>query len=158
MTSQTTACKILYIPWQSHPFNSWITLYDLSLSTLWQIHLFHCTLTSHYNARSKQVGFHLFRSLSYFQTYANICAVFNCPVWLCDPMDWSPLGSPVHGIFLASLLKWVAISFSRGSPNPGIEPMSLMSPALQTDSLPLSHWGSHAKICAPTNLNKYEVI
>ena len=27
-------------------------------------------------------------------------------------------------------------------PDPGIEPMSPMSPALQADSLPLSHWGS----------------
>ena len=26
-------------------------------------------------------------------------------------------------------------------PDPGIEPMSPMSPALQADSLPLSHWG-----------------
>ena len=26
-------------------------------------------------------------------------------------------------------------------PNPGIEPVSLMSSALQVDSLPLSHWG-----------------
>ena len=29
----------------------------------------------------------------------------------------------------------------------GIEPMSLMSPALQADSLPLSHWGSPIYIC-----------
>ena len=27
-------------------------------------------------------------------------------------------------------------------PNPGTEPMSLTSPALQADSLPLNHWGS----------------
>ena len=32
-----------------------------------------------------------------------------------DPMDCSPLGSSVHGIFLARILEWVAISFSRGS-------------------------------------------
>ena len=30
-------------------------------------------------------------------------------------------------------------------PNPGFEPMSLVSPALQMDSLPLSHWGSPIK-------------
>ena len=30
---------------------------------------------------------------------------------LCDPMDWSPPGSSVHGI----LLEWVAMPFSRGS-------------------------------------------
>ena len=33
----------------------------------------------------------------------------------CDPMDYSPLGSSVHGILQARILEWVAISFSRGS-------------------------------------------
>ena len=28
---------------------------------------------------------------------------------------WSPLGSPVHGIFQARILAWVALSYSRGS-------------------------------------------
>ena len=31
---------------------------------------------------------------------------------LCDPIDGSPLGSPVPGILQARTLKWVAISFS----------------------------------------------
>ena len=31
-------------------------------------------------------------------------------------------GSCVHGIFQARVLEWVAISFSRGSSDPGIEP------------------------------------
>ena len=34
-----------------------------------------------------------------------------CPT-LCDPMDCSLPGSSVHGIFQASILEWVAISFS----------------------------------------------
>ena len=33
-------------------------------------------------------------------------------------------------------------------PNPGIEPAS---PALQTDSLPLSHWGAHQVLEAVVN-------
>ena len=37
-----------------------------------------------------------------------------CPT-LCDPMDCSPPGSSMHGIFQARVLEWVAISFSRGS-------------------------------------------
>ena len=37
-----------------------------------------------------------------------------CPT-LCDPMDCSPPGSSVHGISQASILEWVAISFSKGS-------------------------------------------
>ena len=38
----------------------------------------------------------------------------SCPM-LCDPRDCSPLGSSVHGISQATILEWVATSFSRGS-------------------------------------------
>ena len=34
---------------------------------------------------------------------------------LCDPLDYSPPGSSVHGILQARILEWVAISFSRES-------------------------------------------
>ena len=37
---------------------------------------------------------------------------------LCDPVDCSLPGFSVHGIFLARVLEWVAISFSRGSCRP----------------------------------------
>ena len=64
--------------------------------------------------------------------------MFSCPAhW--DPLDWSPPGFSVHGIFQARILEWVAISFFRGLPKPGIE---LMSPAVQVGSLLLSHLGS----------------
>ena len=33
---------------------------------------------------------------------------------LRDPMDGSPPGSSVHGIFQARVLEWVAIAFSKG--------------------------------------------
>ena len=36
----------------------------------------------------------------------------SCPT-LCGPMDCSPPGSSIHGIFQARVLEWVAISFSR---------------------------------------------
>ena len=35
----------------------------------------------------------------------------SCPI-LCDPVDGSPPGSPVPGVLQASILEWVAISFS----------------------------------------------
>ena len=41
----------------------------------------------------------------------------SCPT-LCDPMDCSPPGSSIHGIFQARILKWVVISFSRRSSGP----------------------------------------
>ena len=37
---------------------------------------------------------------------------------LCNPMDCSPPGSSVHGIFQARILEWAAIPFSRGSSRP----------------------------------------
>ena len=37
---------------------------------------------------------------------------------LCDPMDCSLPGSSLHGILQATVLEWVAISFSRGSSQP----------------------------------------
>ena len=46
------------------------------------------------------------------------------------PLDCSPTGSSVFVIFQARTLDWVAISYSRESPQPGIEPISLASPAL----------------------------
>ena len=52
---------------------------------------------------------------------------------LHNHMDYSLPGSSAHGIFQPSILEWVAISFSRDLPNPGIEPGS---PTLWADALP----------------------
>ena len=56
---------------------------------------------------------------------------------LCDPMDCSPPGSPVHGIFQARILEWVPF------PSPGIESGS---PTLQADSLPSKSPGNPLQI------------
>ena len=37
---------------------------------------------------------------------------------LCDPMDYSPSGSSVHGIFQARILEWLPLFFFRGSSQP----------------------------------------
>ena len=50
-------------------------------------------------------------------------AIQSCPTF-CDPMDCSPPGSSVHGILQARILEWVAISFPRDLPDPGMEPGS----------------------------------
>ena len=44
---------------------------------------------------------------------------------LCDPMDCSLPGLSVHGIFLARILEWVAISFSWRSSQPRDWPREL---------------------------------
>ena len=44
-----------------------------------------------------------------------VCSVAQLCLILCGSMDCSPPGSSVHGISQARILKWVAISHSRGS-------------------------------------------
>ena len=51
-----------------------------------------------------------------------LCSVIQSCQTLCDPTNYSPPGSSVHGISQTRILEWVSISFSRGlSPNRGIK-------------------------------------
>ena len=65
-----------------------------------------------------------FRLNKYFICYGvtclSVCLVTKSCLTVCDPMDCSPPGSPVHGIFQARLLEWVAISSSRRFPDQGL--------------------------------------
>ena len=81
------------------------------------------------------------------------CCAQSCPT-LCYPLDCSPPGSSVHGIFQARILEWLVISSSRGS-NPRIKTASPSSPVLQADSLPLSHQGSHIYIHIHIYIHKH---
>ena len=59
--------------------------------------------------------------------------VLGCLVvsdFFCNPMDYSPPDSSVHGIFQARILEWVAIFSSGVFPDPRIKPVSPESPAL----------------------------
>ena len=71
------------------------------------------------------------------------CSVTQSCLTLWDPMDCSPPGSSIHGIFRARALEWGAISFSRGSSQPRgqtcMHPLCLLH--WQVDSLPLSYLG-----------------
>jgi len=58
------------------------------------------------------------------------CSVTKSYPTLCNPIDYRLTGSSVHGISQVRKQEWIAISFSRGLPDPGIEPMFLMSPPL----------------------------
>ena len=69
---------------------------------------------------------------------------------LCDSVDCSLPGSSVHGVFQARIMKWVAISSSRGSsPTQGLNLHLLHLLYWQADSLPLSHQGSPICIIKP---------
>ena len=47
----------------------------------------------------------------------NMLVAQSCPT-LCDPMDYSPSGSSVHGILQARIPEWLAIPFFSGSSQP----------------------------------------
>ena len=49
---------------------------------------------------------------------------------LCDPVDYSPPGSSVHGILQERILKWLPFPTPGDLPNPGIKPAFPASPAL----------------------------
>ena len=72
----------------------------------------------------------LFTNLPEILVVSSIKNVSLIPT-LCDSMDCSLLASSVYGILQARVLECVAMLSSRGlSPNPGIEPEFLKSPAL----------------------------
>ena len=70
------------------------------------------------------------RSLLYFSS-SSMCVSHSIMFAFCDPMDYSPPGSFVHGILQARTLEWIAIPFSRGSSWPRDQTQS----PLQADSL-----------------------
>ena len=85
--------------------------------------------------------------LSYLFTFcgcASMCTLF-C-LTLCDPMDYSPPGSSVHGIFQTRISEWVAISFSRG-----IFPTQESNPRL----LYLLHWQADSLSAEPLGINDH---
>ena len=67
-----------------------------------------------------------------------VCVVCtqSCPT-LCDPMDYSPPGSSVHGNFQARILEWAAILYSRGSSRPRHQIHISCVSCRNADSLPL---------------------
>ena len=52
-----------------------------------------------------------------------------CPT-LCDPVNYNPPGSSVHGFFRQKYWSGLSCPSPGDLPNPGIDPTSLMSPAL----------------------------
>ena len=63
---------------------------------------------------SSTLGLYLFMVILFM--CACVCAkLLQSCLTLCDPTDCSLPGSSVHGILQATILEWVAISFSRGS-------------------------------------------
>ena len=62
-----------------------------------------------------QICWHQYCYLNHLHITQSESEVAQSCLTLCDPMDCSLPGFSVHGIFQASVLEWLAISFSRGS-------------------------------------------
>ena len=78
------------------------------------------------------------KGMAVFQVKKNeSTSVLLCLI-LCDPMDYSPPGSPAHGISQARILKWVVAISSSSLHNPGIKPAS---PALTGGFFNWATWG-----------------
>ena len=70
--------------------------------------------------------------LNHWATRESKVRVTQLCLTLGNPMDCSPLGFSVHWILQTKILEWVATSFSRDLPDPGIKPRFF---ALQVDAL-----------------------
>ena len=64
------------------------------------------------------------RILYHWATCCCCCSIDKLCLTLCDPIDCSPPGSPIHGILQARILEWVAMPSSRGSSQPRVKPAS----------------------------------
>ena len=95
--------------------------------------------------------FILITSMCYPKVLCCAQSLQSCPS-LCNPKDYGPPGSSVHGILQARTLEWVAMLSSRGSSCPKDQPLSPGSPALQANCLLLSHQGSP---CVTTHGNRH---
>ena len=75
---------------------------------------------------------------------------------LWDPLDCSPQGSSVHGIFHARILEWAAISSSKGSSQPrDLNPRLLH---WQANSSPLSHVGRFPPSLSLNPVEIYQLV
>ena len=62
--------------------------------------------------------------------HMRVCSVSQSSLTLCESMDCSPSHSSVHWILQARILDWAATPSSGDLPDPGVKPVSPMSPAL----------------------------
>ena len=71
--------------------------------------------------RSRNFPTGLTSNSEHISNYVCVCVcmlVAQSCLTLCNSMDCNLSGSSIHGIFLARILEWVAISFSRESSQP----------------------------------------
>ena len=91
----------------------------VSFLTDWSLFIFPGNRTRKYMCILCLCHYHLFIIyVSIIYQYKYVCVHVLALSNSCDPVDCSPPGSSVHGIFQAKILEWVAIFSSRGSSQP----------------------------------------
>ena len=98
--------------------------------TLFLEQFFGFTAKLHRRCRDFLLTPHLYTHICCSSLVTKLCLTF------CNPSDYSPPGSSVHGTSQVRILERVAIPFSQGNSRPRDGTKSLV---FQTDSLPLSH-------------------
>ena len=93
----------------------WKTWFNSFCCTLFHFTLFytlHFPFSSCYDVPHMTAKIMTLQETPWIRTIAAAAkSLQSCPT-LCNPIDGSPPGSPVHGILQARTLEWVAISFS----------------------------------------------
>ena len=98
-------------------------------------------------------------SLTWIKYLLHVCVLSHFSHILLFATRWNPPGSSVHGILQARILQWGALPFSKGSLQPGFEPMSLMSPALAGGFfMPSFTWEYFTKMCIKYSWKTIRVI
>ena len=78
---------------------------------------------------------------------------------LCNPMDYSLPAFSVHGISQARILKWVAVSFSRGSSQlVDGAPVCVSSASACWFSTTSATWETHANFQTLLNFDKVDQL
>ena len=75
------------------------------------------------------------------------CSVAKSCLPLCNPMDCSPPGFSLHGIFQARILERVPFPLPGDLPDPGIEPVSPVSPELARRFFTTEQPGKPERVC-----------
>ena len=107
----------------------------LLLGVVWLALLSYCLHTAHLFINDARIPLELYVFFNQYQILGDIgtkeiiykwhidffcccCLVAKLCLTLCNPVDYCPRGSSVHGISQARILEWVAIFFSRRSFQP----------------------------------------
>ena len=85
-------------------------------------------------------------------SHSCVCSISQSCRTLCERVDYSLLGSSVHGTFQARVLEWVTMSFSRGSSWP--KDRTCISCISCTARWILDHWATWEDHCCRRQILK----